>query len=219
MLGAKQAIAYAAADFDAPHRRVVELFREAFPGYEPDGDVLDLGCGPGDISVRFARAFRRCRVLGVDGSPAMLARGRKALSSKPALASRVRLVRGLVQSWKPHHRFPVIVSNSLLHHLHDPRAMWACVRRCAAPKARVFVVDLMRPADEAAALALTEQYAAGEPDVLRRDFHASLLAAFTPGEVKAQLRRAGLGGFSVRAVSDRHLMAHGVFQQRSRPTT
>jgi SAM-dependent methyltransferase len=209
MLGKEQARAYAHADFEAPHRRVVELFREAFPGFVPDGDVLDLGCGPGDIAMRFARAFPRCHVLGVDGSPAMLARGHAILKRRRSLAKRVRLVEGLVQDWTPPLRVPVIVSNSLLHHLHDPRAMWACVRRCAAPGARVFVVDLMRPRDEAAARALTEQYAAGEPDVLRHDFHASLLAAFTPAEVRAQLRAAGLKGFRVRAVSDRHLMAHG----------
>jgi hypothetical protein len=53
------------------------------------------------------------------------------------------------------------------------------------PGAPVLVMDLMRPASPAAAEALVEQYAAGEPEVLRRDFYNSLLAAFEPGEVRA----------------------------------
>jgi trans-aconitate methyltransferase len=219
MLGADQARAYAEADFEAPHRRVVELFREAFPGFAPRGEVLDLGCGPGDIAMRFARAFPRCRVLGVDGSAAMLARGHAALKRQPSLAARVRLVEGMVQDWAPHRRHAVVVSNSLLHHLHDPMTLWSCVRRCAMPGARVFIVDLMRPPSAAAARALTRRHAAGEPDVLRRDFHASLLAAFTPKEVRAQLRAAGLQGFTVRPVSDRHLMVWGTIGNAQHSTS
>ena len=53
-------------------------------------------------------------------------------------------------------------------------------------------------------------YTDGEPEVLRRDFGASLHAAFTVSEVQSQLRQAGLAGLSVQAVSDRHLTVVGV---------
>jgi len=45
--------------------------------------------------------------------------------------------------------------------------------------------------------------------VLRRDFHASLCAAFSPAEVEAQLRAAGLAGLRVNVASDRHLTVTG----------
>jgi hypothetical protein len=70
-------------------------------------------------------------------------------------------------------------------------------------------MDLMRPATGAAAQALVDQYAAGEPEVLRRDFYNSLLAAFEPAEVRQQLAEAGLGHFSVTEASDRHLVIRG----------
>ena len=54
-----------------------------------------------------------------------------------------------------------------------------------------------------------DQYAAGEPEVLRRDFFNSLVAAFERGEVRAQLGRAGLGHFTVAEASDRHLLVRG----------
>ena len=50
---------------------------------------------------------------------------------------------------------------------------------------------------------------AGEPEVLRLDFLASLCAAFEPDEIRAQLRAHDLDGCSVRTVSDRHLLVTG----------
>jgi hypothetical protein len=52
-------------------------------------------------------------------------------------------------------------------------------------------------------------YAEGEPEVLRRDFYNSLLAAFEPGEIRSQLRDEGLDGLRVRSVSDRHVTISG----------
>lgn len=206
-----QAAAYAAADFEAPHRRVVELFAETFPDAKLDSDVLDLGCGPGDIALRMARAYPACRVIGVDGAEAMLKCGRAILHKLPAeLRSRVLLTHGLLPNLQFHGQtFDTVVSNSLLHHLHDPSVLWNTIKRFARPGARVFVVDLMRPRDAAEAQRLADLYTSGEPDVLRRDFHHSLHAAFTVEEVQAQLRTAGLEHLSVRAISDRHLMISG----------
>ena len=54
-----------------------------------------------------------------------------------------------------------------------------------------------------------EQYSAGEPEVLKRDFHNSLLAAFNPAEVRAQLQAADLHELEVTIISDRHLLVSG----------
>ncbi|MCP4716998.1 MAG: class I SAM-dependent methyltransferase, partial [Deltaproteobacteria bacterium] len=60
MLDKEQARAYAEADFDEPHSMFIDLFRERFRERECEGYVLDLGCGPGDITFRFARAYPCC---------------------------------------------------------------------------------------------------------------------------------------------------------------
>ncbi|HEX6174620.1 MAG TPA: SAM-dependent methyltransferase, partial [Candidatus Binatia bacterium] len=49
----EQARAYALADFAEPHNHFVELFRECFPDEAITGHVLDLGCGPADVTLRF----------------------------------------------------------------------------------------------------------------------------------------------------------------------
>jgi SAM-dependent methyltransferase len=206
-----QAAAYAEADFEAPHSRFVELLLGRFPAEALGDHVLDLGCGPADITVRVARAVPTAQFDGVDGAAAMLDEGRARLEREPdALSDRIRLVHDrLPDATLPRAAYSAILSNSLLHHLHDPDVLWRSVTRYGAPGALVFVMDLRRPDSEDAVDRLVAEHAAGEPDVLRRDFRHSLHAAFTPDEVRDQLARHGLGAFSVEVVSDRHLIAYG----------
>ena len=204
----EQARAYAGADFAEPHERFVDLLVAS--AREPlRGTALDLGCGPADVTVRIAKRIPGLAVHGVDGSAAMLKYGRERVA-KEKLADRITLVQALLPRDKPPlDRYGVIVSNSLLHHLHDPQALWSTIRRFAAPGAHVFVMDLMRPPARSDVDRFVELYSANEPDVLKRDFHASLCAAFTADEIKAQLRVAGLDALRVDVVSDRHLTVSG----------
>lgn len=209
MDGEEQARAYAEADFSEANTLFMSLFEHAFPDAGVAGPVVDLGCGPGDICLRFAAARPGCHVDAVDGAEAMLAHGRAAAARSPA-GDRVRFVQALL----PHARLPepaylTVISNSLLHHLEDPQALWRTVRRCAAPGAPVLVMDLFRPEDEATLQSLVEQYAADAPAVLRHDFSCSLRAAYRVPEVQAQLQEAGLADLRVEQVSDRHLAAWG----------
>ncbi|HKK06947.1 MAG TPA: class I SAM-dependent methyltransferase [Gammaproteobacteria bacterium] len=204
-----QARAYAEADFEDPHSMFVQLFGERFADLRVEGSVLDLGCGPADVTIRFARAYPDCRVHGVDGSQAMLKHGCAALE-REGLKPRVRLIHAYLPSAALAGRGDdIVISNSLLHHLADPSVLWRAVKSAARPGAAVFVMDLMRPDSEAQVRALVQTYAEGEPEVLRRDFHNSLLAAYTPEEVRAQLAAAELNTLSVEAVTDRHLIVFG----------
>ncbi|MHB8859039.1 MAG: class I SAM-dependent methyltransferase [Thermoleophilia bacterium] len=206
-----QARAYAGADFSQPHNRFIELFSEAFPDLAVEGYTLDLGCGPGDIAMRFARSHTACTVHGIDGSAAMLACGEELLAAAPDLAGRVEFHRGLLPDYSaiPRAGYDAVISNSLLHHLADASIIWQAVKDLALPPAPVFIMDLMRPQDGNEARRLTEVYMAGEPEILKRDFYNSLLAAYTLEEVRGQLESAGLGHFCLEPVSDRHLAAWG----------
>lgn len=197
-----QALAYAQADFGEAHSAYPKLFATLFPRRPRRALVLDIGCGPCDVTRRFATANPVYRFHAVDGSTAML----KQAPRHP----RIKLIHGIVPGVKlPAKRYDVILSSSLLHHLTDPQALWQTVRHHSHPGTIVFVVDLRRPATRAAATKLAKRYSAGEPMVLKRDFYNSLLAAFTVSEVRQQLRDAGLDCLSVRTISDRHLMVAG----------
>jgi SAM-dependent methyltransferase len=206
----RQALAYARADFEEPNARFVETFDGLFPDFRA-GLVLDLGCGPGDIALRFARRYRRTAIAAVDGSGAMLRLARRAARSE-GLETRVRFLHWRIGA-RPvppelAGRADAVISNSLLHHMANPAAFWAAIRDCARPGAKVLVMDLARPRSPEAARRIVAAYSGAEPPVLKRDFFASLHAAWRIGEVRAQLRAAGLE-LSVERASDRHWIAHG----------
>ncbi len=203
-----QAEAYATTDFSEPHQAFVTHFGQRFPEFA-GGEVMDLGCGPADITVRFALAYPGARLTGVDGAAAMLACGHSLVRQR-GLDDRVKLRQLLLPcDGFPERRYDAVICNSLLHHLDDPSAQWTTAAACAAPGAPIFVMDLFRPESRDRARALVEQHAEGAPEILRQDFYNSLLAAYREPEVRAQLAAAGLGHLAVELVSDRHLIVWG----------
>ena len=76
------------------------------------------------------------------------------------------------------------------------------------------MMDLMRPDSTQSAAQIVNQYAVNEPEILRRDFYNSLLAAYRIDEVQAQLQHAKLGDFEVQAVGDRHFILWGIYGSR-----
>ncbi len=207
----EQARAYAEADFSEPNELFMRLLGEQAPGDFCDARALDLGCGPADIVIRLLRRYPKLLCDALDGSQAMLHLAQQAMDALPGIAARARLICDKLPSGRLEARaYDLILSNSLLHHLHEPQVLWRSIRAAAKPGALVLVMDLMRPASAGWAAALVETYAADAPEVLKQDFRNSLHAAFEPAEVTEQLRVAGLAEqLSVQVVSDRHLGVWG----------
>ena len=209
----EQARAYAAAVFSEAHQSYVTLFHETFPGRPARATVLDLGCGAADVVIRFAQANPRYTFHAVDGSAPMLKYARKALQGRPNLVRRIKLVQAFIPEARlPRKTYDAILSSNFLHHLHEPAALWQTIRRYSKRGTLVFVTDLFRPPNRAAAKRLVEKYATDEPAILQRDFLNSLLASFTVEEVREQLIQARLGHLRIEVISDRHVMIFGRMQ-------
>jgi len=238
-----QARAYADADFSASDQALVERLVELFgpcPAVSLDAAdggvsgglgprIVDLGCGPGNITFLLAAGFPAASVLGIDGAATMLAiaEERRLALAGAALATRLRFRQSVLPLSEHRARsflaedadtggtggiavpFSAVVSNSLLHHLHDPWVLWHTVRQLAGPGAAIYLQDLRRPASAAAVEALVASEMATAPEVLRRDYRHSLHAAFTTEEVAAQLVQAGLGGLRVQERGERYLEVWG----------
>jgi SAM-dependent methyltransferase len=219
MEGALQALAYAEADFSLTDQSLVELILERLAAGGPAPQrAVDLGCGPGNISFRLAHALPSLPLLAIDGAAAMLAPALARQRDEPGrwpllrfLQARLPLEDDSLAALPPLFQppFQLLVSNSLLHHLHQPDVLWHALRRLGEPGSLVVLRDLRRPDSPAALEALVERHASGAPAVLRRDYHASLQAAFRPEEVEDQLRQAGLGSLRVAPVEDRYLDVTG----------
>jgi ubiquinone/menaquinone biosynthesis C-methylase UbiE len=203
-----QSRAYAKADFSASNQRFVDGLAQHFASCLQQ--VVDLGCGPGDVDVRIARAAPQAIISAVDGSAPMVALARNAARAS-GLASRIAVVQGVLPGLPfDAHTFDAVLSKDLLHHLPDPSVLWDEVRRLGRSGAAVYVMDLIRPDTPDAAREIVETVAGEEDPILRQDFFNSLCAAFTIEEAIGQLRVAGLDHLEVTRSGDRHLLVRGV---------
>jgi trans-aconitate methyltransferase len=204
----EQVWAYAHADFEAPHQEFADSL-VAWLGSRPPGRAIDLGCGPGDITRRVARSLIGWSFQGIDGGRNMLDRARKETHAS-GLEDRIRFSHHLLpDAALPVGEVDLVFSNSLLHHLEEPRVLWETLQQVGAPGCAVYIMDLRRPATREGAQDLVRTYCDQEPEVLQVDFYNSLLAAYTEEEVLLQLGNAGLGALEVILTSDRHLVIRG----------
>jgi ubiquinone/menaquinone biosynthesis C-methylase UbiE len=198
---AEEARDYDAMDHAAVNRAFVADFLAFWRG---DGPVLDVGTGTAQIPIELCRHNGAVRVTAVDLAEEMLAVGR-ANVARAGLNERVRLERcdakGLPFAGGA---FAAVMSNSIVHHIPEPRAVLAEMRRVLAPGGALFVRDLLRPGDEAELRRLVEQHAAGANDHQRGMFADSLHAALRLDEVRGLVAALGHDPAEVRQTTDRH---------------
>jgi trans-aconitate 2-methyltransferase len=94
------------------HRRRAFADLTARVGTSKPKIVVDLGCGPGELTVGLAQRWPDARIIGVDSSPQMLDQARR---NDPH--ERVEWVMSQVEAWDPAQAgeaIDVIITNALL---------------------------------------------------------------------------------------------------------
>lgn len=166
--------------------------------------ILDLGTGTAQIPIELLRRRPNWRVRAVDLAGSMLELGRKNVAAA-GLADRVRLERVDAKRLRyAEASFALVMSNSIVHHIPEPRAVLAEACRVLRPGGMLFVRDLLRPPDEAAVRSLIETYAADCNDHQRQLFDDSLRAALDLDEVRRLVAELGHDPLSANQTSDRH---------------
>ncbi len=218
MISADQVAAYAGANFSESDQSFVDHLAEHILHQDdfllPGSIVLDLGCGPGNIAERLAPLCPLSDVIGIDGASTMIDVAIERMKSLPVLAHNLRYVLADLKNIDfdcvgISKGASLIVSNSVLHHLHDPQHLWLAVKKLAQPGAFMLHRDLRRPANEQEVEALCHRYVNNAPPVLKRDYRASLKAAFRADEVREQLHATGLRDLNVVELGDRYLEVFG----------
>ena len=175
----EQVDAYAEADFSSGDARTVALVEQLLDetGSLPDNPlIVDLGCGPGNITFRLAALLPNAKVIGIDGSEPMLAVAKQRSVDAPGDLQFICLqLNGIAAHLN--NSADVVVSNSLLHHLEDPGLLWTVTQSISKPGCRVLHRDLRRPSTLAEVHDLQQQHRPKGPSVLIKDFIASLVAA------------------------------------------
>lgn len=132
-----QVEAYANANFEQADQSFIDTYKRLFPNTATEGVILDLGCGPGNISFRLIKELPNTRLIGVDGSEEMI---KYANIKKNTLTNnnRISFISRIIPSNDiPDKPYTSIVSNSFLHHLHNPEVLWNTINQYA-PSALTF---------------------------------------------------------------------------------
>ena len=170
----------------------------------PDRSVLDLGAGTAQIPIEVARRAPMVHITAVDAAESMLAVGRQNVAAA-ALAGRIDLVLADAKRLPfDSATFPLVISNSIVHHVAEPRHVIAEAVRVAAPGGLLFHRDLARPQSEEQLQHLVSDYAGDATPYQRKLFADSLRAALTLEEMQQLVAELGFAPESVRMTSDRH---------------
>ena len=152
----------------------------AAAGAGRDDTVLDVACGPGLVVSAFARVVRHA--TGIDLTPAMLARA-AAVAAERGLTN-VSWQVGDVQSLPyADASFSIVSSRFAFHHMPDPGAVLAEMRRVCAPGGRVVLADVAASDDPDKAAAFDRM------ELLRDPSHVRALRL---DEMRDLFRRCGL---------------------------
>jgi ubiquinone/menaquinone biosynthesis C-methylase UbiE len=201
MDSAEEARDYDAMDHSAVNGIFVADFLSFWNGANP---ILDVGTGTAQIPVALCRRVPSARVTATDLAQHMLTLARENVR-RAGLEENIRLdCRDAKNLPYPAEEFAAVISNSIVHHIPEPRQAVAEMVRVARPGAVLFVRDLLRPADEETVRHLVHDYAAEANERQKQMFADSLRAALTVNEVRTLVASLGYDASEVRQTSDRH---------------
>lgn len=167
-------------------------------------DILDVGTGTALIPIELCRRPVFCRVVAVDLAEEMLKVAAKNVFIA-GLRDRVDVQR-VDSKQLPYadESFCSVMSNSIVHHIAEPKQVLAEMLRVMRSGGVLFVRDLIRPDDEQQLDALVESYASDANEHQRQMFADSLRAALTLNEIRAVLDDFSMPTDWANQTSDRH---------------
>lgn len=142
----RQAEGYAHLMRDARNPQLARLVDAVQP--TPDDKVLDVGCGPGRLSLSLAEITGH--VTGIDLTPQMLEQA-KALQAECGMANIEWLQGDILPMPFADETFSLVVTQATFHHLANPGAVLAEMIRVCTPHGRIVVIDLSPDPAKAAA--------------------------------------------------------------------
>ena len=198
---AEEAEGYDSMDHSGPNTAFVDRLLEL----GARGRMLDLGCGPAHVPLMICERLPDAAVTGLDLAHHMLRVARRNIEGTPH-ADRIELVHGDAKSvGLEAGSYDAVYSNTILHHIPDPRPFLSEAARLVRPGGALLIRDLFRPDTREQLEELVGLYAADCDDYQRGLFGASLNAAFTPEELRALADECGLEHAEVVVDTDRHM--------------
>ena len=102
---------------------------------QPYENILDVGCGPGNITMNIASIAKKGRVLGIDDSSSMIAEAQKKQSLNKLVNISFRAISATELKIKK--EFDVVLSNSVLHWVKNQDAALRAIYQSLKPRGRI----------------------------------------------------------------------------------
>jgi ubiquinone/menaquinone biosynthesis C-methylase UbiE len=195
-----------AAEYDAmDHRGPNTAFVDRLMELGAWGNMLDIGTGPAHIPLLLADRLPTATILALDLADHMLTVAQRNVAASRH-ADRIELRRGDAKALPlPDAVFDTVFSNTILHHLADPRPYLLEAARVLRPGGALLIRDLYRPDSVERLDELVVLHAGDATERQQAMFRDSLHAALTPDELRELVRELGLVGFEVVVDTDRHM--------------
>ncbi len=216
----EQVLSYDEADFSEGEVNLINqinhyLLRKSISLSEKDL-IVDLGCGPGNISEKLAIKWPNTEVVGIDGSKEMIMRAEynKETSTQKKYLKNLRYICSDIKDIKStkfllKKKIRLLVSNSLIHHITHLEDFFKTIRSLSSNITINFHKDLKRPLDEKSALELKAQCSTKYNEILTNDYYASLKASYTFKELRNFTLENDLSSLEVFEDGDKYLIVYG----------
>ncbi len=206
----EEAIDYDSMDHSVVNQLFVADLLKVWQGQSP---ILDIGTGTAQIPIEFCHQSETGEIIAIDLAEEMLKLARRNVQ-KAGFEKRItlQLVNARLLPYQQGF-FPVVISNSIVHHIPEPALVFREMVRVAQPGATIFIRDLVRPPNRVELETLVARYAGTANEHQQRMFRESLQAALTVAEVRAQVQALGLNPAAVQQTSDRHWTWYCLNQQ------
>lgn len=170
--------------------------------------TLDVGTGTALIPLELCRRSKDFKVIGIDLAGEMLRVGQENVKqAKQTDRIELRLVDA--KDLPAGEQYPVVMSNSIIHHIPEPRTVFEQMWRVLLPGGGWFIRDLLRPESERELDRLVELHAGGANPHQQQMFRDSLHAALSLDELRELLTSLGLSAAGLRQTTDRHWTLSG----------
>ena len=168
------------------------------------GHFLDVGTGPAQIPIILAQHCPEIHITAIDLSEEMLKIAKRHVADA-SLTNRITLehIDAKILPY-PDNSFDGLISNSIVHHVHDALTALQEMSRVVKPDGPVLIRDLIRPKTPADAQSFVDRYAADDTPEQQKLYYDSFLAAFTLSEVNQMLLQMDMPNAVVVQSTDRH---------------
>ena len=168
------------------------------------GHFLDVGTGPAQIPILLAQRCPDIHITAIDLSEEMLKIAKHHVA-EANLTKQITLehIDAKVLPY-PDNYFDGLISNSIVHHIHDTISALKEMGRVVKQNGIVLIRDLIRPETPADAQTFVDLYAAEDTPYQQKLYYDSFLASFTLAEVNEMLTHMCMPDAAVVQSTDRH---------------